>query len=416
MEDKFIPRGITPKLLAALEDSPVVLLNGARQTGKSTLVRMLSEEKHPARYLTLDEPVVLAALRGDPKGFLAGFTEPLILDEIQRAPEAFQAIKLFVDRQRTPGRFLLTGSANVFLLPRLSESLAGRMELLTLHPFAQSELEGSKENPLDAFFDSASRPRRRAAAESRTDFETRILKGGFPEAVRRDDDNRRAAWFSSYITTILQRDVRDIANIEGLTELPNILALIAARSGSLANVTELSRAGKVPQTTLKRYLALLETTFLIRSVPAWSANLGKRLIKAPKHYLCDTGLMAWLQGIDPLRLSRDATLRGMMVETFVLNQLIALSSWSRGRFRIHHYRTAGGAEIDFLLERSDGALLAIEVKASATIDASAFRTIRQLAEERETSFFRGIVLYTGTEPVPFGENLFALPVSTLWSA
>jgi uncharacterized protein len=302
----------------------------------------------------------------------------------------------------------------VLLLPRLSESLAGRMEILTLHPFSQSELERRKTNPLDALFDRAYRPRRRGPAESRSELEERILKGGYPEAVRRADPERRAAWFSSYVTTILQRDVRDIAHIEGLIALPNILALIAARSGSLANLTELSRAGKVPQTTLKRYLALLEATYLIRTVPAWTANLGKRLIKAPKHYLCDTGIMAWLQGVDRQRLSRDAMLRGMMMETFVLNELTTLASWSRDRIRIHHYRTAGGAEIDFLLERADGALVAIEVKAGATVDNAAFSAIRGLAEERRDTFINGFVLYTGDETIPFGLNLFALPVSALW--
>jgi uncharacterized protein len=415
MSKQLIPRGIAAKLLAALQDSPVVLLNGGRQTGKSTLVRMLTEQKHPARYLTLDDPVVLSAIRGDPKGFLDAFEEPLILDEIQRAPEAFAVIKLLVDQHRTPGRFLLTGSANVLLLPRLSESLAGRMEVLTLHPLSQSELERTNKNPLDRLFQSRFRMNTRPASISREDLLTRILKGGFPEAVQRQNAERRAAWFSSYVTTILQRDVRDLAHIEGLTELPNILALTAARSGALVNFAELSNSGKVPITTLKRYTALLEMTYMIRPVPAWSANLGKRLIKAPKHYLCDTGLMAWLLGIDLNRLSADPTLSGMIMETFVLNELTRLATWSRDRIRIHHYRTAGGAEIDFLLERADGAMVAIEVKAGATVDGSAFSVIRALADACPKKFLNGFVIHTGPDTIPFGKNLFALPVSSLWS-
>jgi uncharacterized protein len=416
MNKHGIPRAITPKLQSALKDNPVVLLTGARQTGKSTLANMLVGGDFPARYLTLDDPVILTAIRDDPKGFLAGFDEPLIIDEIQRAPEAFPVIKMLVDERRVPGRFLLTGSANVLLLPRLSESLAGRMEVLTLYPFAQAELEGSRTNFLDTLFEPGFRARRVPVDASISDLRGRILSGGFPEAVKRSDAERRMSWFSSYVTTILSRDVRDIANIDGLASLPNILALTAARSGSLVNFTELATSARLPQTTLKRYLALLELIYLIRSLPSWNANLSKRLIKAPKHYLSDTGLMAYLLGIDSARLEADATLKGMMVETFAINELIKLASWSRGRIRVHHYRTAAGTEIDALLERADGALVAIEVKAGATVDSSAFAGMRALAEMRPREFVSGVVFYSGSETIPFGKNLFAIPLSALWRA
>lgn len=410
----MIKRSITPSLLSALSDSPVVLLNGARQTGKSTLVQWISEHGHPAQYLTLDDAAVLSAVRFDPEGFLSEYDQPLIIDEIQRAPELFRAIKKSVDKKRKAGQYLLTGSANVLLLPKLSESLAGRMETLALHTFSQNELEETKGSFIDAAF-GVRLPSFSLEPATQADLLQRILKGGFPEAHQRSALNRRNVWFGSYITTILQRDIRDLANIEGLTTLPDLLSLLAARSGSLLNFAELSNSSKIPQTTLKRYLALLETTFLVQQIRPWSANLSKRLIKTPKIYLADTGLLAYLVGADDKRLKDDGSLMGRIMETFVLNELMKLNTWSKAKPRIYHYRTHQGKEIDFLLERNDGRVVACEVKSSSTVDSSSFAEMISLSRDLGKKFVRGILFYTGNEMIPFGKNLFALPIQSLWS-
>ena len=410
----MIKRPITPLMLKALGDSPVVLLNGARQVGKSTLVNWIAENDHPAHYVTLDDATILSAIHADPAGFLSGYDKPLIIDEIQRAPRLFQAIKQKVDNKRGPGQFLLTGSTNVLLLPKLSESLAGRMEILSLQPFSQSELENTAGSFIDATF--ASRQFSLSLKSgTQADVLLRLVKGGFPEARQRPAVDRRNAWFGSYVTTILQRDIRDLANIEGLNSLPNLLSLLAARSGSLLNFAELSNSSNLPQTTLRRYMVLLESTFLVQQIPPWSGNLSKRLVKTPKIYLTDTGLMTYLLGADGKRIKTDGSLLGKAMETFVLTELMKLDTWSKTTARIYHYRTHLGKEIDFLLERNDGSIVAIEVKSGSTVDSSACAPMSALAHDLKKKFVRGIVFYTGTEMIPFGNDLLALPIQSLWA-
>lgn len=406
-------RSITPLLLAALRDSPVVVVNGARQSGKSTLVQAIANKHHAARYLTLDDTPTLSAAASDPQGFAASLDGNVVIDEVQRVPDLFRAIKLAVDRQRKPGRFLLTGSANVLMLPRLSESLAGRVEILTLWPLSQSEIESTATNLIDTAF-TGKLARLKPGPLSRRQLTARMIRGGYPEAVSRTDDRRRAAWFESYLLTILQRDIRDLANIEGLTDLPRLLSLMAARSATLLNFAELSRTAGLAQTTLKRYFALLLTTFLVTDVPAWSANLSKRLVKTPKIYLNDSGLMAHLLGYDTARLANEPGLPGALLETFVQAELRKQLGWSDTSARLMHYRTATGVEVDFILENRAGEIVGIEVKASHTVEAKDFNGIRNLQESVPKKFLHGIVLYTGREAVPFGTGLTAIPVSALW--
>lgn len=409
----MIKRHITRLVLEALTDTPVVLIVGARQTGKSTLVQSLAENKRPARYITLDDAGVLAAASSNPHGFIDGLEGPVVLDEVQRAPGIFLAIKAAVDRKRTPGRFLLTGSANVLLLPRIADSLAGRMEVLTLRPFAQSEIEGRAGSVIDTMF-AEKFSLGSLKKESREQLIDRVVTGGFPEAVQRASSHRRSAWFGSYVTTILERDVRELAHINGLTALPRLLSLLAARSGSLLNFSELSNTAAIPQTTLKRYMTLLETTFLIHLLPAWVAHLGKRLIKTPKLFLNDTGLAAHLIGANSVGFADNLTLFGHMLENFVLCELLKHASWSARRTKVYHFRTHAAQEVDFILEDQSGSIVGVEVKSTASVDAYAFRTLRMLADETGKKFVRGIVLYTGREVVPFEKNMFAVPVEVLW--
>lgn len=409
----MILRHLSSAILAALKDSPVVLVIGARQSGKSTLAMWLASEKHPARYLTLDDAATLAAAQADPTGFIAALEGPVVLDEVQRAPELFMAIKAAVDRDRRPGRFLLTGSANVLVLPRLSGSLTGRMEVLTLWPFSQGEIESVREGFIDAVFGRVL-PNLPRDSEGWPDLVGRMLRGGYPEVLARATGDRRRAWFGSYITTILDRDVRDLSYIEGLTALPRLLSLLATRSTALLNFADLSRSIAMPQSTLKRYMALLEATFLIQTVPAWASNLGKRLLKTPKLSIADSGLMAHLLGLSGERLSQQRDLAGPLMETFVLMELKKQLTWSERQPQILHFRTQAGQEVDIVLEDAAGRVVGIEVKASSTLSAGDFKNLRGLSDMAGKRFHRGVLLYTGSEPLPFGSNLHAVPVSALW--
>jgi predicted AAA+ superfamily ATPase len=410
----MIRRNLAAALLEALSDSPVVLLNGARQTGKSTLAQALGGEGHPARYLTLDDATLLSAARSSPEAFVGGLGGPTVIDEVQRAPELFIALKAAVDRDRGPGKYLLTGSADVLVLPSLSESLAGRMEILTLWPLSQGEIEGVRDGFVDAVFGDAPLPPLTGSPLTRAELLDRVVAGGYPEAVARGAPRRRRAWFGSYVTTILQRDVRDIANIAGLAELPRLLALLATRAAALLNFSELSRESGIPQSTLKRYMALLEATFLIQPLPAWSGNLGKRLTRSPKLNLCDTGLMASLLGIVDAEGAAESTLLGNLLENFVVMELRKQIGWSAVQPRMYHLRTDTGQEVDVVLEDGAGHLVGVEVKASGSVGPRDFRHLAALAELAGKRFRRGLVLYTGTEAVSFGPKLHALPVSALW--
>jgi predicted AAA+ superfamily ATPase len=396
-----------------MTDTPVVLLNGARQTGKTTLAQELATAP-AARYFTLDDSTTLALAAGDPSGFIRNLSGPVVIDEIQRAPDLFPAIKLAVDRDRRPGRFLLTGSANVMTLPRLSESLAGRMEIIPLFPFSAGEMAGRREGFVKRLFDRTLAEATHVSAPD--DLMLRLVRGGYPEAVLRTAEDRRAAWFASYISTILQRDVRDLARVDGLHALPNLLRLLAARSSGLLNLADLSRDAGLPHTTLTRYLTLLETVFLVHRLPAWSPNLGQRLVKSAKLHLVDTGLACHLLDTNADRLQGDRSLLGRILESFVVGELRKQLSWADTRATLHHFRTAAGSEVDVVLEKADGSVAGLEIKAGATVGANDFAALRGLRDQLGTRFIAGIVLHTGNQVVPFGDRLWLVPLALLWEA
>jgi predicted AAA+ superfamily ATPase len=410
----MLPRQLSSRVLAALKDTPVVFVQGARQTGKSTLVKALTQEQHPARYLTLDDAGTLAAAQGDPQGFIANLGGPVVLDEAQRVPALARAIKLAVDANRQPGRFLLTGSASVLLVPKLSESLAGRMEVLTLWPLSQGEIAGTTENFIDAVF-ARKPPVFRRCDEGWSDLLKRMVQGGYPEMLQRAAAERRRSWFGSYITTILQRDVRDMAQIDGLAEMPRLLGLLASRSSALLNFSDLSRGLAMPMSTLKRYMTLLEATFLVQLLPAWSTNLGTRLVKSPKLLLHDTGLLNYLIGADESRLKADPMLAAPILENFVVMELQKQRAWSKAQPSLFHFRTPPGLEVDIVLENSAGQIVGIDIRASASVNPDDFRGLRALADMSGDRFIRGLVLYAGSETLPFGKGLLAAPAASLWS-
>jgi predicted AAA+ superfamily ATPase len=409
----MIHRNLTARIVASLRDTPVVFLQGARQTGKSTLVQKIAEEGHPASYFSLDLMSVRAAAESDPEGFVAGLPPAVVLDEVQRVPGLALAIKAAVDADRRPGRFLLTGSASALALPRLADTLAGRVELHTLWPFSESELNGRRGSFVDRIFDPAFQPEPSAMQDS--EIVERLLAGGYPEAVARKSADRRNAWFDSYITTILSRDVRELANIERIAELPRLLALLASRVAELMNHADMSRSLSIPTSSLKRYFALLEATFLVQLLPAWFANIGKRLVKSPKLLIADTGLACYLLGADRGRLQSDRGLLGHLLENFVAMELIKQLGWTAARVRPYHFRTESGQEVDLVLEDTAGRIVGIEVKAAASLDARDLKGLRTLAEISGDRFVRGIVFYLGKSAVPFDRNLHALPVKMAWA-
>lgn len=404
-------RLLTPVLSAALAERPVVLLQGPRQAGKTTLTRAVAAERG-MRYLTFDDVSVLSAARNDAAGFIAGLEGPVVLDEVQRAPELFPAIKLLVDQNRAPGRFLLTGSADVLALPTLSESLAGRMELLTLWPLSEAEIGATPGEFVGRLF-RGKLPSPPPAGVGQS-IAGRILRGGYPELAT-GAVARHGAWFGSYLTTILQRDVRDLANVEDLPALPRLLGLIASRPAGLLNYAGLSRDSGIPQSTLKRYFALFEHTFIVQTIPSWHGNVGQRLVKAPKVVLTDSGLASHLLGLDGERLGREPRLYGGLLEAFVGMELRKQAGWADGRVAIHHFRTQSGDEVDLVLEGQGGDLVGIEVKAQGSVAAADFRGLRALATGTGKRFLRGVILYTGTEVVPFGPGLEARPIQSLWT-
>jgi len=326
----------------------------------------------------------MATAKRDPLGFIEEYPRPMVLDEVQRVPDIFIAIKTLIDRDRSPGQFLLTGSANPLVLPKLSESLAGRMEMLKLWPFSQGEISMHREGFVDAVF------------------------------IQREVSTRRTAWFDSYVTTVIHRELRDITNIEYLTELPRLLRLLAARVGSELNYTEVSGAVGLPQTTVKRYLALLEAIYLFVPLTAWAANLGKRLIKRPKILLNDSGLIAYLVGLEKGRVDKDATRFGYTLECFVAMELSKQISWSNIRPSIYHFRTRKNVEVDLVLESPSGDIVGIEVKTPSHIQDEDLRGLQFLKDLTGNRFRRGIILYTGNKIVPLGKQFYAMPIDVLW--
>jgi uncharacterized protein len=407
-------RNITREVRDALLDTPVVLINGPRQSGKSTLARELTAGLEDAAYVTFDDPTTLALATEDATGFLARLPRHAVIDEVQRRPEIFLPIKAAVDRDRVPGRFLLTGSANVMLLPRLSESLAGRMQVITLWPLSQGEVAGHEERFIDRLFDPDEWEVRNFPGAREGLFD-RIFSGGYPEVLARPPGRRREAWFDAYAGTILQRDVADLASVEDLAAVPRVLELYATRSGNLLNYSDVSRSTGLPLTTLRRYTALLRALFLVEQLPPWSNNLGTRLIRTPKMYVNDSGLLTYLLHITSERQAFERNAAGPLLESFVLSELRKQATWSETRPRLLFFRDHSGTEVDFVLEARGGDMAGIEVKATSSPSPKMFNGLQRLRDEAGDRFVRGVLLYTGETAIPFGDRLWALPISSLWA-
>lgn len=410
-ENTLYPRYLMPRVIEALSDSPVALIHGPRQCGKTTLARLVGD-KAGFSYLSFDDDVQRASAQADPVGYVAELPARVILDEVQRVPEIFTSLKAAVDTRREPGRFILTGSANVLLVPKLADSLAGRMDLLRLHPLAQVELAGEDSHFLSRLFTKGFK----AGVSGRRlglSLAERVVAGGYPAALARATARRRAAWYRDYIDTLVQRDVRDLARISALDALPRLLALTAGQTARLLNVTDLAAPFQLSRPTIRDYMTLLARIFLLEELPPWHSNRLSRLIKTPKVHLGDTGLACALLGLDAAALWEDRTLYGQLLETFVYQELRRQASWHEEPFTFHHFRDKDGDEVDVVLE-SGGKLTGVEVKAAATVSSTDFRGLRKLQSAVGARLVAGVVLYDGDAVVPFGEGLYAVPLSRLW--
>ena len=404
-------RWVQRRVQSLLEGFPVVFLQGARQVGKTTLAQQLIQQGLLSRYYTMDDPLIYASASQDPMGFAESLPAGSVLDEVQRVPELFRVLKMRVDAHRQSGMFLLTGSANPLTVPKVSESLAGRMAIATLYPLSQGEIEGQQEEWLQRVFSGETSV---SSQPEPMGLGLRLLRGGYPSVVELGAE-ARSEWYRAYLATLLTRDVQQIADVERLVEFPRLLQLLATLSTRLLNVASLSRETGIPQTTLQRYLALLETLFLIYRIPAWYANLGKRLLKTPKILLNDTGLCAYLLNANEERIEQDPLLRGQLVETFVGLEILKKIEFTGHRMSLFHLRTDKGLEMDYVLENASGELVGVEVKASRTLTKSDFKSLEAFREMVGERFVAGVVLYLGSETLPFGQRLWAQPLSALWS-
>ncbi len=407
----LLPRLAEAALTDALSDTPVAIVQGPRQCGKTTLAMRVGKRLGFA-YLNLDDDAARRAAQDDPAGFVARLPVRATIDEVQRAPEIFLPLKMEVDRRRTPGRFLLTGSTNVLLLPRIADSLAERMGSIRLHPLAQCEVERREPTLLRAILrgDFQVRTSRRLGEE----LAVRIAGGGYPAALARKTPARKKQWYADYVDSMVQRDVRDLSRFGSLNAIPKLLKLAASQTARLINVSELAVPFRVSRPTIRDYVTLLERIFLLQELPPWHSNRLNRLVKAPKLHVTDSGLACALLGLSPAALWEDREKLGQLLETFVYGELRRQSSAFEDEIEFSHFRDKDGAEVDVVLEHSGSRISGAEVKASSTVRTTDFRGMRRLREASGKRFVCGIVLYDGEVTAGFGDGMFAVPIASLW--
>ena len=408
---KLFARHSEASVTEALTDTRVVLITGARQCGKSTLLGLVAKGRQ-AEWRNLDRAATRQAALTDPAGFV-DYPELMVIDEIQRVPELLLAIKEQVDTDQRPGRYLLTGSARVLALRTLPDTLPGRIETIELWPFSQGEIDGTPDRFVDAVFEQGEALTHDSVI-TRQEYAERIVRGGFPEALARPNPRRRERFFDSYLADLVARDVSQLSEIERTAEMRALIRLLAARSGQLLVVAAVGSDARLPASTVRRYLGLLEEVFLIKRIPAWSRNVSARAIGTPKLTFVDSGIAANLLGADVRSMLRPGGQFGPLLEGFVLMELARQLTWARQRVELFHYRTKDKVEVDAVLENRQGSVVGIEVKASSTVSAGDFRGLRHLADRIDDDFVAGVVLYTGTQTLPFGPRMRAVPVAALW--
>jgi predicted AAA+ superfamily ATPase len=408
---RLLARHAEMPVTEALADTRVVLVTGARQCGKSTLVSVIAKGRDAA-WRNLDTAATRQAAIADPVGFVDS-GRLMVVDEIQRVPELLLAIKEQVDADPRPGRYLLTGSARLLALRSLPDTLPGRMETIELWPLSQGEIDGTPDRFVDAVFELGESLAHESVI-TRQEYAERIVRGGFPEALARTNPRRRERFFDAYVADLVARDVSQLSEIERTAEMRALIRLLAARSGQLLVVNKVGGDARLPASTVHRYVSLLEEVFLIKRIPAWSRNVSARAVGTPKLAFVDSGIAANLLGADVRSLLRPGGPSGPLLEGFVLMELARQLTWSRQRVELFHYRTKDKVEVDAVLENRRGSVVGIEIKASSTVGPGDFRGLRHLAGRIGRDFVVGIVFYTGTQTLPFGPRMRAVPVGALW--
>ena len=396
--------------MESLADSPAVLIHGPRQSGKTTLARVVGDPRG-YDYISFDDNIARTAADSDPAGFVGGLGDHTVLDEVQRVPSLFTALKQEIDVRRSPGRFMLTGSSQVLLVPTLSDSLAGRMEILRLHPLSQTEIYGRVPSFLDDLFRGTFQTSRTGRLGD--DLAARITDGGYPAALARSTSRRRANWYRNFIDTQLQRDARDMARISALDALPRLLTAAASQTARLYNLSNMASPFQMSRPTIGGYVALLERLFLIDRLPPWHTNRLRRLVKTSKLHIGDTGLGCALVGVNPRALAQDRVLLGQYLETFVLQELKRQSVCQEVPLVFFHYRDKDQVEVDIVIERGAREVAGVEVKAAATVTPSDFRGLWKLKNAAGERFVAGVVVYDGEISAGFGDGMFAVPIRSL---
>jgi predicted AAA+ superfamily ATPase len=414
----FAQRRLTSVLTSRLSEEPAIVLNGPRTVGKSTLLRGLAERLGRA-VIDCDDPATRAAVRNDPGRFVVG-PQPVLIDEYQHVPELLDAIKAELNRDLSPGRYVLTGSTRYSTLPQAGQSLTGRVDILDVLPLAQVEIDGSVGVPLvHRLLDGANLPTTiEPSVTTRNEYARRITSGGMPIALRRPPGRSRSRWFASYVDLVIDRDVLELTRVRQREMLPRLLNVLASRSGQVLNIAAAAEAVGMEKTSAENYLRLLEAVFLIQRLPAWGTTLGSRVTRMPKVHLVDAGVMAWLLGLTPEKLAKSdpsvLTEYGHLVETFAVGEILKQVSWWDAPVTVGHFRTAAGEEVDLVLERDDGVVIAFEIKAGTRVDGADLAGIRALRTRIGASLGAAVVLYTGQLAYVHEDGTNVLPLDTLW--
>ena len=405
----YFSRHIMTRISEAMLDTPVILISGPRQAGKTTLVRKIAGQS--MRYLTMDDGLTLLAAKADPVGLIRTL-DRAVIDEIQRAPELLLAIKKTVDEDRRPGRFLLTGSANLMALPTVADSLAGRMETLMLLPLSQSERQGSRINWLDMAF--AGKLPQLSKTLLGADLVEAVLQGGYPEAISRTTTRRRTTWSRQYLDAIIERDIREVAGIDRIDQLARFLRALAQVSGQLCNYSQLGGQVGLDHKTATRYVSVFEQMYLLKRIAPWAGNRLSRVVKTPKLQFIDSGLLATLVDLTAATIERDRSRFGNVLETFVFSELAKQATFAEDDYQLLYYRDHDQYDVDLVIENAAGDIIGVEIKAAASVRESDLRGLKRLAKVAGAKFKMGVILYDGTQTLPLGHDCWAAPISGLW--
>ena len=419
MVDRLIQRRLQDFAIEGLGAFRAVVVNGPRQSGKSTLLGLLHQQIGGTS-LTLDDRDLLRSSRTDPTGFVVERSHPLLIDEVQRGGDPLiLAIKADIDRHpQDRGRYVLAGSSRFLTVPTITESLAGRVRILDLWPFSQGEIDGTNDDFIDVLFQPTDVLRSLAPPVlTRADVMERVTRGGFPTAVSIENRRLRRDFFVDYVNTLTQRDLVQLRQPRRVVDVPRLFQAMIARTAQELVPANLASDFGLSHDTVRDYLGLFETIYTHHLLPAWSTNFASRASHRPKIHAVDSGLAAAILGVDAQALARpEHPAAGSLFETFVVGELRRQLTWSDALGRIYHYREHDGREIDVIIETADGRVGAIEVKAARDVDEHDFRHLRTMRDQLGERFINGVLIHLGVRPTSFGDRLTALPVSALWTA